>query len=180
MVMNKQTPNLNFINVFPAWLLISICSLLLLPSSTPWLLQGSLTKNSKLQIWLFKPASALGLRNGKSTLQGTNKMGHFPPGFLCMWLCWWGACRTQLYCPQQVWSMYKLSRYEQASGRGLTLFFFLMFSTFLTFWSRFQILLARQTGPGCKYKVQRWSTLGIRSSSTVAAPWWLLAIFTDT
>lgn len=139
MVMNKQTPHLNFINVFPAWLLISICSLLLLPSNTPWLLQGRLTKNPKLQIWLFKPASALGLWFSKSSLGRINNTGHFPPGFVCTGQCCWWACRTQLYCPQ-VWSMYKLSGYEQALGGGLALFF-PMFSILLTFSSGFKFCL---------------------------------------
>lgn len=140
MVMNKQTPNLNFINVFPAWLLISICSLLLLPSNTPWLLQGRLTKNPKLQIWLFKPASTLSLGNSKNSIWSLNGTSHFLPGFLCMWRCWWWAWRTQLYSPQQVWSRYKLSRCEQALGGGWALFSF-TFSTSLTFWLGFKSCL---------------------------------------
>jgi len=122
MVMNKYPPNLNFINVFPAWLLISICSLLLLPSNTTWLLQGRLIKNLKLLTRLFKPAFSLGLWNNKSSILTLNNMGHFPPAFLCMWQCWWWACRTQHYYPQWVWSMYKLSRYEHALGGELALF----------------------------------------------------------
>lgn len=64
-------------------------------------------------------------------------------------------------------------------GKGIGTIFFHVFH-FSDFLIGFQILLARQTGLDCKYKVQCWSTWGIRNSSAVAAPWWLLAIFTDT